>query len=80
MRKAIRAALQPWLDDATPFEDPFTRTALPTGDFALGAFVRVTGPAAWKLGKLDPERIGLDLPEFDPATRSELLRQAAAIR
>jgi hypothetical protein len=76
---AIRAALQPWLDDATPFDDPFTRQSYRTGDFALGAFVRVSGPERFTLGAAQRDLIGFGRPELDSATRQALLAQIAAM-
>jgi hypothetical protein len=75
---AIRAALRRWLDDATPFDDPFTRQTYRTGDFVLGAFVRVTGPERFKLGADQRDLIGFGRPELDSATRDALLAQVAA--
>jgi len=75
---AIRAALRPWLDDATPFDDPFTRQSYRTGDFVVGAFVRVTGPERFKLDAAQRDLIGFARPELDAATRDALLAQIAA--
>ena len=72
----IRAALRPLLDDATPFDDPFQRTTLRTGDFALAAFIRLTGPSRFEFA--DPDLasvVGYTLPRFDGDERTSLLEQ-----
>jgi hypothetical protein len=76
---AIEAALRPWLDEAAAFEDPFVRQRFRAGDFALAAFVRVAGPAHFKLDKNQADFIGYAVPSFDGATRGALLATARTI-
>ena len=73
----IRAALRPLLDDATPFDDPFQRATFRTGDFALAAYIRLTGPSRFEFA--DPDLasvVGYTLPRFDGDERTSLLEQA----
>jgi hypothetical protein len=77
--EAVRAALRRHLDDERPFEDPFYRRRFRTQDFVLAALVRLAGPE--RFGITDPKRadlIGYALPQFDDATRAELLARADA--
>jgi hypothetical protein len=79
-RDAILAALRPHLTDDGTFEDPFYHRSFRTQDFVLGAFIRLAGPERFRFA--DPEDadlIGYELPEFDAATRADLLEQAQAI-
>ena len=74
---AVRAALRPYLDDESRFEDPFYGRGFRTQDFVLAALVRLTGPE--RFGLTEPKRadlIGYGLPAFDDATRAELLARA----
>jgi hypothetical protein len=77
---AILAALRPWLEDATPFEDPFLKKSFATADFALGAFVRTAGVEHFKLSRDLADLIGYQLPAWNAATRADLLAQAKAVR
>lgn len=77
--RAVRAALLPWIDDATAFDDPFREKTYRTGDFALCAFVRVVGPDKFKLPGQQADLIGYAVPELDAATRTTLQAQAHAI-
>jgi hypothetical protein len=77
----VRDALWGHIDDTGTFEDPFYRQAFRTQDFVLAAYVRLTGPERFHLA--DPnlaDMIGYALPEFDDATRADLLEQARAMR
>jgi len=78
--KVVLDALRPWLDDATPFEDPFHKKSLATGDLALGAFLRTAGVEHFTLSPNDRDLVGLALPSWNPATRADLARQAKAFR
>ncbi len=75
----ILAALRRWVDDATPFEDPFYKRTFRTGDFALAAFVRVAGPERFTISRDLRDLIGFALPTFDAGARADLLAQAAAM-
>jgi hypothetical protein len=74
---AIRAALKRHIDDDTPFEDPFQRATFRTGDFALAAYIRLTGPSHYTFADPDTASvIGYTLPNFDAAQRKDLVAQA----
>jgi hypothetical protein len=70
---AIRAALRSHVADDAPFADPFQRQTFRTGDFALAAYIRLTGPAAF--AGVDASTIGYTLPSFDDPARAALIRQ-----
>lgn len=74
-------ALRGYLDDTTPYVDPWYRRTFLAGDFALAAFIRIAGPDKFALG--DPQLasfVGYDLPQFDDATRTALIAQCRALR
>jgi hypothetical protein len=73
----IRAVLKRQLDDDTPFEDPFQRATFRTGDFALAAYVRLTGPSHFTFADPDAASvIGYTLPSFSASERRDLQAQA----
>ena len=77
---AIRTALRRHLDDHGTFHDPFYDREFRTQDFVLGAYVRLTGPDRFRFADPDDaDLIGLALPDFDAATRADLLEQVKAI-
>jgi len=74
---AIRTALRRHLDDDTPFEDPFQRSTFRTGDFALAAYLRLTGPSEFTFDAADTASvIGYTLPSFSEGERRALVAQA----
>ena len=74
---AIRAALKRRLGDDTPFDDPFQRSTFRTGDFALAAYIRLTGPSHFSFADPDTASvIGYTLPNFSDAERKALRAQA----
>jgi len=73
----VRAALRRQLDDTTEFVDPFHRRAFRTQDFVLGAYLRIVGPERFKITNPDlADLVGLSLPAFTDAERTDLLAQA----
>lgn len=77
----LRAALRRHLFDGGTFEDPFYRRSFRTQDFVLAAFIRLSAPRRFRFA--DPQAadmIGYELPEFDEATRADLLEQAEGMR
>jgi len=74
---AIRAALRRHLDDDTPFDDPFQRSTFRTGDFALAAYLRLSGPSHFTFDAPDTASVvGYTLPNFSEGERATLVAQA----
>lgn len=72
----LLAALRPWLDDATGFEDPWYGQRFRTGDFVLAAFIRLAGPE--RFGPVD-EMIGYTLPHWRSDERARMLALARGL-
>jgi hypothetical protein len=73
---ALAAALRPYADDPTPFDDPFLRRTFRTGDFVLAALVRLLGPERFTLPPgVEADLVGYTVPAFDDAARAALLAQ-----
>ena len=75
---AIRAALRRHLDDDGTFSDPFYQRDFRVQDFVLGAFIRLSGAERFRFPQPHTASlIGCALPDFDAATRADLLAQVA---
>lgn len=73
---AVLRALREHLDDPGDFVDPFLRRTVPGRDFVIAALVRLVGVE--RFTGVDERRapmIGLALPDFSDAQRTELVRQ-----
>ena len=76
---ALRAALRRHLDDDATFDDPFSRQSFRVGDFALGAYIRLTGPKRFAFAdRTVGDDIGYELPRFGDQ-RDDLLAQAEQV-
>ena len=72
-RRAILAALRPYLEDVTAFVDPWYPEVHPrAGDLALAAFLAVADPTRFAHVGVGPS-VGLGIAQFDASRRAELL-------
>jgi hypothetical protein len=74
---AVRQALRPYLDDATVFDDPFYKKQFRTQDFAICAFVRLSGPETFAIADKNlADMIGYTLPRLGDDQRAALIARA----
>jgi hypothetical protein len=77
---AVRKALRPYLEDGTVFDDPFYKKQFRTQDFAICAFVRLSGPENFAIAdKTLAGMIGYTLPRLDDDLRAALIARARSL-
>ncbi|WP_395727389.1 hypothetical protein [Nakamurella sp.] len=73
---AVLRALREHLDDPGDFVDPFLRRSFPGRDFVIAALVRLVGVEQFTgVDERQAPMVGLALPDFSDAQRTELVRQ-----